>query len=101
MPPMRMSRVRWVLACGLVVPPFSALLLLFAGISCVGDDPPPVPVIDANAPELQVVEISAGRNHQCALLSDGAVWCWGNNQFRAIGAPSATAAQCTHTSNNV
>ena len=35
--------------------------------------------------------LSAGAQHACALLSDGAVVCWGDNSLGALGAGSATS----------
>lgn len=32
-----------------------------------------------------VVQISAGRAHNCALKSDGTLWCWGYNEFGTLG----------------
>lgn len=32
------------------------------------------------------VEIAVGGRHTCALLEDGAVWCWGSNRHGEIGA---------------
>ncbi|MEY3696387.1 MAG: hypothetical protein RJA41_37, partial [Actinomycetota bacterium] len=32
-----------------------------------------------------VVKISSGSTHQCALKANGNVWCWGNNIFGELG----------------
>lgn len=34
-----------------------------------------------------IVEIVAGDYHTCARLSDGSVWCWGDNNHGQVGAP--------------
>jgi alpha-tubulin suppressor-like RCC1 family protein len=31
------------------------------------------------------VAISGGGAHTCAVLGDGTVWCWGENEFGALG----------------
>jgi alpha-tubulin suppressor-like RCC1 family protein len=32
-----------------------------------------------------VVWISSGANHTCAIKSDGTAWCWGNNEYGQLG----------------
>lgn len=39
---------------------------------------------------LKAVQIACGRNHTCALLSDGNVRCWGDNYFGQAGYPPHT-----------
>ena len=31
------------------------------------------------------VQLAAGRNHTCARMSDGTVWCWGYNGYLELG----------------
>jgi alpha-tubulin suppressor-like RCC1 family protein len=44
-----------------------------------------VPVLVNLAPFPQAVEVSAGSMHNCALLTDGSVWCWGRNRLGQLG----------------
>jgi alpha-tubulin suppressor-like RCC1 family protein len=47
----------------------------------------PVNVVSLNS---DVVAVSAGFNHSCALRQDGAVLCWGSNQFGQLGDETLT-----------
>jgi alpha-tubulin suppressor-like RCC1 family protein len=55
--------------------------------------------IDIHAPSLNkkvnlptaAVQISTGTRHNCALLSDGTVWCWGENHYGQLGGTSHPA----------
>ena len=33
----------------------------------------------------RTIMISSGAHHTCALQADGAVWCWGSNEFGQLG----------------
>jgi alpha-tubulin suppressor-like RCC1 family protein len=58
----------------------------------VGTDPgSPVPVRVTGLTG-QATGLAAGRQHTCALLSNGAVWCWGDNTFGALGNNSTTSS---------
>ncbi len=37
------------------------------------------------------LSVAVGRNHVCAALSDGTVWCWGDNEFGQVSADEMTA----------
>lgn len=39
----------------------------------------------------QVRALAAGAIHHCALRTDGTVWCWGKNDWGALGDPSLPA----------
>ena len=47
----------------------------------------PVPVIDTDtaAPLANIMSISLGTHHTCALLEDKTAYCWGNNRQRQLG----------------
>ena len=38
------------------------------------------------------VQVAAGANHTCALMSDGTVWCWGSGGYIQLGDPSGTTS---------
>jgi alpha-tubulin suppressor-like RCC1 family protein len=77
---------------------FSACALLTAGtVDCWGYDydgevgngqsglvnVSPTPVVGLAG--LKVKAVSVGQEHACALISDGTVWCWGDNYAGELG----------------
>jgi len=40
----------------------------------------------------EVVDLSAGQFHACAVLRGGEVWCWGNNDYEQCGGPGGDVA---------
>ena len=73
-------------------------LIADGGIACTGDGSYgqlgtgdntdsniPIAVTDGELTGNTVIEITAGNQHTCALISDGTVTCWGNNQFGQLG----------------
>lgn len=52
------------------------------GDGATNDSATPVPVTGLDH---GVLEVAAGRRHTCALIDDGTVWCWGENQFGQLG----------------
>ena len=45
----------------------------------------------AEDPELDVIAVTAGGTHSCAIRSDGSVKCWGNNFSGQLGLGDAIA----------
>ena len=45
----------------------------------------------AGIPE-QVVDVSLGKHHACALSADGIPWCWGANTFGELGVDTTQSA---------
>ena len=37
--------------------------------------------------------MSAGANHTCGVTTDGALWCWGNNQSGQLGTADARGTE--------
>jgi len=56
----------------------------YGGFNNIGDDEVPASAgdVDVGGP---VVQISAGSNHTCALLTDGAIRCWGQGSNGRLG----------------
>lgn len=43
------------------------------------------PDLQAQVPLTNVIDVTAGDAHACALKADGGVVCWGNNDFGQLG----------------
>lgn len=41
--------------------------------------------VPTQLPFTNVKSVAVGPRHSCALLNDGAVWCWGENRFGQLG----------------
>jgi alpha-tubulin suppressor-like RCC1 family protein/phosphatidylethanolamine-binding protein (PEBP) family uncharacterized protein len=77
----------------------SCAVVLSGGVKCWGrasegqignvdsfnDEPSPVNVSNL---DVEVVQVTAGSLHTCALLSSGSVKCWGSNEFGQVGVGS-------------
>lgn len=50
----------------------------------LGDEAGEIPTVDVDAGGA-VEQVECGVDHTCALLQDGSVRCWGNNQYGALG----------------
>jgi alpha-tubulin suppressor-like RCC1 family protein len=56
---------------------------------CDGTGEPPGATINGQP----ALAVASGRQHACALLGDGSVWCWGEDSTGALGKP-ASALGC-------
>lgn len=66
----------------------SGMLGVAAGADRLGDEPgemgDALPVVDLGT-DVRAMRIVAGTQHTCALLEDGRVKCWGDNQHGQLG----------------
>jgi alpha-tubulin suppressor-like RCC1 family protein len=58
---------------------------LGSGMISHGPNPVPIDVVGLTS---RVVALAAGTTHVCALDSEGAVWCWGEDIYGALGNPT-------------
>ena len=48
--------------------------------------------VPTKLPFINVKSVAVGAQHSCALLLDGAVWCWGSNRFGQLGNGTTTSS---------
>jgi alpha-tubulin suppressor-like RCC1 family protein len=56
-------------------------------------------IVSAVATNLRFVQLSAGAIHTCGLISDGTVYCWGDNELLQLGT-QAVPQSCTSGDRN-
>lgn len=72
----------------------------YATTNTLGDDEQPAdfePVKLSPDPEVKAYQLAAGDDHNCALLSDDSVKCWGSNAHYALGYPGVAMIGATDT----
>ena len=72
--------------------------LLLAALACRDDTssptgPEPSPRLTASAATLSFQQVSAGGFHACGVTSAGQAYCWGDNDFGALGTGSNTGPE--------
>jgi len=60
------------------------------GVNADNTVPGPVSVITGATDALTAVQISAGSDHTCSVMKDGALYCWGRNWKGGLGIGSVT-----------
>ena len=56
------------------------------------DSDVPVAVKDTTFGAFKVTQIAAGSNHSCAVTEDGGAYCWGGNNYGALGNATNTSS---------
>ncbi len=71
--------------------------LLLAALACRDTSSPtgpePSPRLTASAATLSFQQVSAGGFHACGVTSAGQAYCWGDNDFGALGTGSNTGPE--------
>ncbi len=70
--------------------PFYSCMAINGHVSCWGSDAASASVVAWNISNFgKARSVVTGRDHACALVEDGAVWCWGNNASDQRGLATA------------